>query len=201
MKHRVKSSAFVLGMVLLFAFPVQAQDFLAKKVVEIGKEVPDFNLPDAAGKEYALLDLRGKIVMIHFWSTSCPFVKRYEDRLQQLTRDYTAQDVVVLGIDSNVSETVEDIQKAARERGVNYPVLVDRGNKIADDFGAITTPHVFILDKTGKLVYEGAVDDQGWSEDNPVTKNYAKDVLEALLSGSPVPHSTTKTFGCTVKRA
>lgn len=185
----------------IFLSPLWAQDFLARKAVAIGKEASDFELPDAEGKTYRLSDFRGKFVMIHFWSTTCPFVVRYEPRIQQIARDYANKEVTVLAIDSNINETSEEIQKVAKERGVNYPVLVDRGSKIADDFGAITTPHVYILDRDGKLIYEGSVDDQGWSEDNPVTKNYVRDVLDALVANQPVPYSKIKTFGCTVKRA
>ena len=83
---------------------------------------------------------------------------------------------------------------------MNYPILLDPSNKIADQFGAITTPHVFILDKEGKLIYEGAVDDQGWSEDNVAKKFYVKEALDQALKGEPVSISQTKSVGCTVKR-
>jgi len=188
---------------LLTAFTLDtvfAQSFLEKKEVSVGKEVPDFQLSDAEGKAYRLSDYRGKHVMIHFWSATCPFVVRYEDRLQAMTSDYADQDVVVLGIDSNVNETPKQIKKVAKKRKVNYPILLDPDSGIADLFGAITTPHVFILNKKGKLVYEGSVDDQGWSEDNPVTKNYARDVIEALMVNKKAPYTQTNSFGCTIKR-
>jgi thiol-disulfide isomerase/thioredoxin len=198
---RKKVVIFLMLALVFYSSAGLSQDFLDKKIVVLGKPVPNFKLSDALGKEHELSEFQGKIVMIHFWSTECPFVNRYEPRIQQLANDYLGTDVVVLGIDSNVNESPEAIQKVAEERGVNYPIWVDSTSKVADDFGAITTPHVFILDKTGALVYEGSVDDQGWSDKNPVTKNYARDVIDALVSGAPVPHSRTKTFGCTVKRA
>ncbi len=186
---------------LFLAGNAQAKDFLEKKQVAIGKEVPDFTLPDTTGKEYKLSDLKGKVVMIHFWSANCPFVIRYEERLKEITQDYQEKGVVILGIDSNKTETPEDIKRQTEERSLLYPVLIDKGFVVADVFGAITTPHVFIIDQSGKLAYEGAVDDQGFGEKNPVNTKYAREVLDALTAGKPSPHTTTKTFGCTVKRA
>ncbi len=130
--------------------------FLEKKAVGIGRPVPDFKLAGLDGKTVSLSESRGKIVMIHFWSATCPFVLRYDDRLKAIPKDYADRGVVVLGIDSNGNETPEKIKAVAKERNVNYSILLDPGNKVADQFGAITTPHVFILNKEGVLVYEGA---------------------------------------------
>ena len=203
MKRRsdvVKKIGFLVLFSLGFSLSLQAYDFLQKKVVQLGQPVPDFELSDLKGRPVKLSSLKGKIVMIHFWSATCPFVQRYEDRLQKLAADYGTREVVVLGIDSNANETPDQIRKAGAERKVNYPILLDPGNRIADQFGAITTPHVFILNWEGRLAYEGSVDDQGWSEKDPVHVRYAREALEALLQGREVPHPKTRTFGCTIKR-
>ena len=185
---------------LAFSTSLWAVNFLEKKVVKLGEAVPDFKLQEITGKEHRLSGYRGKPVMIHFWSATCPFVMRYEERLQEITDDYSKRGVVILGIDSNSNETADQIKKVAAKRKVNYPILIDPGNQIADKFGAITTPHVFIMDKDGKLIYEGAVDDQGWSEDNPVKKRFVRETLDAVLQDLPIPNSKTKSVGCTVKR-
>ena len=195
-----KAIIFFLS-ILIFSTPVWAAGFLDKKVVKVGEAVPDFQLKDTSGQEHRLSGYQGKIVMLHFWSATCPFVIRYDERLKQIANDYSNHGVVVLGIDSNSNETLDQVKKVAAIRKINYPILIDPGNQVADQFGAITTPHVFILDKEGKLVYEGAVDDQGWSEENPVTKQYAREALDAMLAGSAVPTPETKSVGCTVKRA
>lgn len=169
-------------------------------MVKLGEAVPNFELPDTKAENVRLAELRGKPVMIHFWSATCPFVVRYEERLQKITSDYKARGLIVLGIAANDTESDDLIRKVAREHGVNYSVLIDRGHKIADQFGAVTTPHVFLIDSEGKLVYEGSVDDQGWREENPVTKEYVREALDALLRGNSVPNPQTKPFGCTVKR-
>lgn len=197
-------SCFALLFAMTFPFFTgipSAQAFLDKKTAAVGQTAPDFNLADTTGTFHRLSDYRGKNVVLVFWSAQCPFIVRYEDRLQDFVRQYADQNVVILGIDANSTESLEDIRKAAAERGVNYPILLDSANAVADQYGAVTTPHLFILDAAGTLVYEGAFDNQGWSEDNPVTEAYARDVVEALLNQQEVPYTQSKTFGCTIKRA
>ena len=169
-------------------------------LIAVGQPAPEFTLKDQDQKDIKLSDYRGKIVMLHFWSATCPFVFRYDERLTQIANDYLGR-VVVLGIDSNSNESPDQMKEIAQKRKVPYPILVDKGNKVADQFGAITTPHVFLIDQNGKLAYEGAVDDQGWSEDNPVKVHYVREALDAILSDSKVSHPQTKSVGCTVKRA
>jgi peroxiredoxin len=181
--------------------PAQPAGFLDFKQVEIGKEVPNFSLVDLEGNAHPLSDYSGKVVVLHFWSATCPFVLRYEKRIQSIAADYADKNVVVLGIDSNENETLKQIQKVAKKRELNYAVLMDPENKVADQFGAITTPHVFIIDTEGKLVYEGAIDDQGWSEENPVKERFVRNALTQVLAHEPVANAETKTVGCTVKRA
>lgn len=197
MKKVVIFFALIVGL----SAGLEAHEFLRKKTVDIEKAVPDFQLSDIEGNTLRLSDFKGKVVMIHFWSATCPFVVRYEPRIQFLAKEYASREVVVLGIASNVTETKDQIKTVAKERGVNYPILIDPGNKIADAFGAITTPHVYLVNQEGILVYEGSVDDQGWKEDASVTKEYVREAIEAILSGKAVPTPTTKTFGCSVKRA
>ena len=196
-----KINTIILVLSLLWSSTAGAESFLDKKQVKLGETVPAFRLNDAQGQEIELGALKGKIVFLHFWSATCPFVKRYEDRLREIAESYKDKGVVLYAINSNSNEDLNLIQETARERSLNYPVLIDKGNIVADQFGAITTPHVFILDAQGRLAYEGAVDDQGWSESDTVRQNYARDALEALLSGQPVATPQTKTVGCTVKRA
>ena len=191
---------FAAALALGFLISGFAYGFLEKKVVKLGETVPDFALSDTEGKSVRLSSFRGKPVMIHFWSAKCPFVLRYEERFQNITSDYQNQGVTVFAIDSNENEPLDEIKKVAAERKLNYPVLRDPANQVADQFGAVTTPHVYIIDGEGVLRYEGAVDDQGWAEDNTPKIHYVRDALDAVLVGKDVPVTETKTVGCTVKR-
>lgn len=191
---------FFLSMIVFLPLLGAAVNFLDHKVVKLGKAVPEFELKDTTGIVYKLSDQKGGVVMIHFWSATCPFVLRYDEQLKSIAEEYQKQGVVVLGIDSNSNEKLEEIKKVADARKVNYPILLDPGNKVADQFGAITTPHVFILDKEGKLIYEGAVDDQGWSENNVPKKFYVRNALNQALKGEPVKVSQSRSVGCTIKR-
>lgn len=189
-----------MTFVFTFLISALAYGFLEKKVVKVGEVTPDFTLSDTEGKSVTLSSFRGKPVLIHFWSARCPFVLRYEERLGKIASDYQSQGVTVLAIDSNENESLEDIRKVAAQRKLNYPILLDPGNAVADQFGAITTPHSYIIDGQGVLRYEGAVDDQGWAEENVPKTHYVRDALDAVLSEKEVPASETKTVGCTVKR-
>ena len=196
-----KNFAFFLQMaaIVLLCFGFLPESF-AEKPIGVGEQVPDFQLFDLDGASHSFSETKGKITVFHFWSAKCPFVVRYNDRLNQMAADYVIKGVNVAGINSNVDETVEQTVTELGKRGITYPVLMDPNHQVADLFGAVTTPHVFIIDQSGTLVYRGAVDDQGWSEDNQPTKNYVNEVLDALLAGEPSPHSETKSVGCTVKR-
>ena len=189
----MKRPLIFLLSILVFSASVWAANFLDKKIVKLGELVPNFRLNDTSGNEHQLSDYQGKVVMVHFWSATCPFVIRYDEELKQIAQDYADRGVVVLGIASNSNETPDQIKGIAEKRKINYPILIDSGNQIADQFGAITTPHVFLINSEGKLSYEGAVDDQGWSEENPVKKRYVRKALEAILSNEPVPYPQTKT--------
>ena len=109
---------FLFAILPFFTIPLtsNAEDFLSQKTTAIGKSAPDFELSDTQGKTVKLSDYRGKIAVLHFWSAACPFVKRYEERLQKITSDYAGKGVAVLGIDSNDNETPAEVQKAAVEK-------------------------------------------------------------------------------------
>lgn len=196
----IPAIAVIVALALLTPSAL-AQSFLAKKVVKIGEPVPEFILKDSDGKTVKRTDYRGKILMIVFWSANCPFSKRYDPRVNQIVKDYKSKDVNVIGIDSNSTENLDEIKKAIKDRDLQYSILIDSGNLIADQYGAITTPHAFIIDRSGLLVYEGAIDDQGWSDKNPITANYVRDALDATVTGEILVTPKTKPFGCTIKRA
>ena len=165
----------------------------------LGAVVPDFTLPDADGHEHTLASLKGKggTVLI-FIATRCPVSNGYNARMEKLAEDYAARGVNVVGINANSTEPIEEVKQHAKEKGLTFTILKDKGNIIADRFDAQVTPEAYLLDAAGKLVYHGPIDNARNPE--TVTANYLRDAIEAVLAGKPVEKSEAKAFGCTIKR-
>ena len=174
-------------------------DFLDSKQVKIGDVVEDFALPAMDGKTYRLSDCRGSVVVIDFWSAECPISEQYDPFFKKLHSQWTDRGVRLLAIDSNATYGQDKIRAVMEARGIVFPILLDRGNIIADRFGALTTPHVYILDRQGRLAYEGAVDDRSWAQ-KEARVNYVEQALEAVLQGRTPPVQQTEPFGCTIER-
>jgi len=174
-------------------------DFPDNKQVKLGERVDDFALPALDGQTYRLSDYRGSVVVIDFWGAECPISKQYEPFRKKLHSEWVDRGVYLLAIDSNSTYDAEKIRAVMGERDIDFPILLDKGNVIADRFGALTTPHVYILDRQGQLVYEGAVDDRSWGQ-KEATVNYIEQALEAILQGQTPPVQRTEPFGCTIER-
>jgi peroxiredoxin len=166
-----------------------------------GDRVDDFTLKGTDGKDYKLSDALNKssYIVIMFWSTECPFVQAYTDRINKLADDYRIKAVTFWAINSNNTESMEDAKTHAAEKGYPFPVLKDVNNIIADKLGATRTPEVFLLDKQRFIFYHGRIDDS--RDPEKVTSRDLKNALDEVLSGKDVNVKTTKSFGCTIKRA
>jgi peroxiredoxin len=168
--------------------------------VAIGSTVADFNSTDINGKELTLGALKGKNgTALIFISAQCPVVRDYMERISKIAADYSARGVTVVGIYANASESDNDIKAHIAANHVTFPVLRDRGNKLADQLGAEHTPEVFFLDASNKLVYHGRIDNQ--RNITLVNANDLRDAIEATLSGKPVVKTEAAAFGCSIKRA
>lgn len=165
--------------------------------VKTGQWAPDFELPDLTGRRHRLSDFRGQIVVINFWSCACPHVER-TDALMTAWSARWGQEVVVLGIASNRGETPEAITAAAGERGLPA-MLVDDEHLVADLYGAVTTPEVFVIDGAGRLRYRGAVDDCSFAQRVP-QRFYLQEAVEALLEHGEPRVSHTQPYGCAIIR-
>jgi peroxiredoxin len=165
-----------------------------------GAPAPDFTLPDLAGQSVRLSALRGEIVVIVFWSVNCPWARRYDGYFDRKAAEWARKGIVLLAIDSNADESPESIREAVRERGLTFRVLLDEGNRVADAYGAVTTPHVIIIDRDGIVAYHGAVDDVTFRQREP-TVNYVDEAVMAMLVEAPLPHAVTPAYGCTIVRA
>ena len=114
---------------------------------------------------------------------------------------YKGQDVVWLAINTTADKTAEDNKTSAEAWSISYPILTDKTSQVAQAYGAKTTPHMFIIDKDGKLVYNGAIDDDSSADGTKGDKatNYVAKALDEVLAGKPVTQAETKPYGCGVK--
>ena len=163
----------------------------------INEPAPDFELPDLSGNRVQLSDLRGKIVILNFWSCECPHSERTDRQIMAMLVQWD-DDVVLLPVAANQIETPQAIAEAARARRLP-PVLIDAGHWLADLYEAQTTPHVFLIDRDGVLRYMGAVDDVSFRQRRP-TRFYLDEAVEALLDGHLPPVAETPAYGCAIVR-
>jgi peroxiredoxin len=179
--------------------------------VEIGKPAPSFTLPDTNGKAHSLADLKGKYVVLEWYQPDCPFVRKHyrSGNMQALQKEYTAKGVVWLSIDSSApgeqgNYPADKLNEfAARDGAARTALLLDPAGNVGRLYGAQTTPDMYIIDPSGNLVYKGAIDNKRSTdlEDVKTATNYVKSALDALLNGKPVPTTSTRPYGCSVKYA
>ncbi len=166
-------------------------------VIKVGAQAPNFNLPDLNSKNYTLSESLGRIVVIYFWSAECIWCDRVDRELISYHQRWGG-DVDVLWIASNANERLDLIEPVARER--NLPtVLLDDQQKVADAYGAQTTPHFFIIDVKGNLAYQGAWDDITFRQ-RVATQTYVPDVVDALRKGTSPQVTETQPYGCVLVR-
>jgi peroxiredoxin len=169
----------------------------------IGAKGPSFNLKGTDGNSYALESIKGeKGTAVVFTCNECPYAKGYEDRLIALARTYQARGISFIAINPNdpkiePGDAFDLMVKRAREKGFPYPYVVDPTQEIAAAYGAKVTPHVFLLDGSGTLVYRGRIDDS--LKEDAIKKRDFKAALDALVADGPVKVTETKAFGCGVK--
>jgi peroxiredoxin len=176
---------------------------------DIGKPAPDFTLTDLDGRPTHLADLRGKVVVLEWFNPECPFVAKSHTKgsLQHDADRNVAKGVVWLGIDSSApgkpGYEPETIRAAAARFGLAHPILRDPTGAVGRAYGATNTPHLFVVDKNGTLVYGGAIDNsadgEGESAPGGVLVNYVDAALDDLGAGRAVRTPRTKAYGCGVK--
>eukprot|EP00913_Durusdinium_trenchii_P028362 g26590.t1 len=165
--------------------------------------VGDFTLKDFRGKSHSLSDFRKqKIVVVAFLGTECPLAKLYGPRLAKLHAEFSKKGVAFVGINANSHDSITEIAAYARIHKLDFPVLKDLGNKVADKMGAVRTPEVFVLDEKRTVRYWGRIDDQygvGYLRDEP-TRHDLRVAIEELLAGKPVSQAVAKAEGCYIGR-
>jgi peroxiredoxin len=192
---------------------VNAEDVPAHPILAIGSPAPDFCLPGIDGKDHCLKEYASaKILVIAFTCNHCPTAQLYEHRIMQLADDYKDKGVTLIAIEPNnpnavrlnelgytdVGDSLEDMKVRAEYRHFNFPYLYDgETQKVSTAYGPSATPHLFIFDSERKLRYQGRLDNN--MREPLVTTKDARNALDALLAGKPVPVETTPSVGCSTK--
>ena len=170
---------------------------------------PDFTLPDLDGKQVSLSSFRGKTVVLEWFNPGCPFVKYaygkgpLRDLAKKKTSDQTAWLNINSGAPGKQGHGVETNRKAKQSWSIPSPILLDESGKVGQAYGARTTPHMYIVDPSGRLAYMGGIDDKPSisQRDIPAARNHVAAALDELLAGRPVSESNTRPYGCSIKYA
>jgi peroxiredoxin len=202
-KHALVVAALAAAFTLFSSGPSRAADDSP-----IGKKIDGFTAKDPSGKSYSLADFAtSKLVVVAFMGTECPLAKLYGPRLADLSREFADRGVAFVAVCSNSQDSIAEIAHYARQHKIDFPLLKDAGNAIADRFGAIRTPEMFVLDADRTIRYWGRVDDQfgfqaggiAYQRTEPKRRDLAV-ALEELLAAKPVTEPVTLAQGCHIGR-
>ena len=191
-----------LALILALAYPAFAAP-------APGQPAPDFTLSDTSGKAVKLSDFKGKYVVLEWINPDCPYVKRHYNtaNMPNLQKEFGAKKVTWLAINSTREghsefKSPQQMQAWMKEKGAApTATLLDRDSKVGKLYGAETTPHMYIINPKGTLVYVGAIDDKrtSWGDVDNSVKNYVRAALGESMAGKPVSNASTSPYGCTVK--
>ncbi|MGB7160615.1 MAG: thioredoxin family protein [Tepidisphaeraceae bacterium] len=212
MRKVVIPAAALLAVALVFSAAFAADDKADKAApaaaksadgAQVGDVAPEFSLKDQDGKTVDLASLKGKTVVLEWFNQQCPYVvKHYKTTktMNTTAEKYKDKDVVWLAINTT-GKSAEENKETAQAWGINHPILNDTTTSVAQAYGAKTTPHMYVIDKEGKLVYKGAIDDDPSDSAAKGDKavNYVAKALDEVLAGKPVSTTETKAYGCGVK--
>ncbi|HEX8524584.1 MAG TPA: redoxin domain-containing protein [Tepidisphaeraceae bacterium] len=193
----VVALTFAFGALSIARAESQAQ-------AEVGKAAPNFSLQDQDGKTVSLDAFKGKIVVLEWFNEGCPYVKRHYEQgntMNTLVDKYASKSVIWLAINSTNGKNNESNKKVFADWKLNHPILNDVDKAAAKAYGAKTTPHMFVIDKDGKLAYSGAIDNDPDGNKTEGKVNYVEKAVDELLNGQPVSEPKTKSYGCGVKYA
>jgi thiol-disulfide isomerase/thioredoxin len=175
----------------------------------VGQAAPAFSAVDASGKTVSLADLRGKTVVLEWVNPECPYVRKHYDssNMQATQKSATAKDVVWLAVNSthaghfDYKRPAQMLAWTQQQGAAPSATLMDSEGQIGRAYGARTTPHMYVIDAKGTLVYAGGIDDRPSANpaDVKTAKNYINAALADVLAGRPVAQPVTRAYGCSVK--
>jgi peroxiredoxin len=194
---------------LVIALPALLLAAGAQAVPSVGQPAPDFTLRDAAGKAVKLSDFRGKVVVLEWTNPGCPYVKKHYNsgNMAATQQDATSKGAVWLSINSTEKGSWDHMEPAKlvawqQERKLkSTATLMDEEGVAGKAYGARTTPHMYIVDPQGRLVYAGGIDSIPSSNTEDIAKatNYVRQALSEITAGKPVTAATTRPYGCSIK--
>jgi hypothetical protein len=201
-RRAVMAAAVALGATLLAGAPAEAS-------AAVGEKAPDFVATDTRGARHRLSDFAGKYVVLEWTNPGCPFVRKHYDsgNLPATQKAATARGAVWLAINSTERAAVDHLAPAALDEWMRQraaaptAVLLDEDGVIGQAYGARTTPHLFIIDPRGVLVYAGGIDSVASArvDDIKVATNYVNQALGEAFAGRPVSAAVTRPYGCSIK--
>ena len=168
----------------------------------LGKVIKAQSVKDVNGTPTALIDEKTDATVVVFLGWECPLVKQYVPRLKELQATFEGQNVRWIAINSNRHDSLTELQTFARTFEFEMPILKDVGNKIADQFAASRTPEAFLLDRSGKIIYQGRIDDQfTYGRQRPkVTTTFLSNAIEQSLAGKTIEQPFVEAEGCIIGR-
>jgi Peroxiredoxin len=195
----------LLAAALMFSVGAYAQNIQS---IDIGKDVPmaDARMKGTDGKETALGSARTQYgLLVMFSCNTCPYVVKSEARTIEMMKYAREKGIGMVIINSNEgqrqgADSKEAMARYAKKLGYNVPYVIDENSKVADAFGATRTPEVFLFDGEGKLVYKGAMEDNP-SDPSASTQMFLRAAIDNMMSKKPIDPNSTKSIGCTIKRA
>lgn len=196
--------------ILFAALPVAVLALAIRTVSDplpIGSPIPnpEIKMKDITGKEVSFKDAQGKNgLLVMFSCNTCPVVKRYQTRSNEVCKYAMDKGVGVILLNSNEAyrengDSYDDSKDYGKQNGYSWHYVMDENSKMADAFGATRTPECFLFNSEGKLVYHGAIDDNSNSADD-VTRKHANIAIDEMVGGKEVSMKETKSVGCTIKR-
>jgi peroxiredoxin len=169
----------------------------------IGDPAPSFSLPTTDGGEVSLNEVAGgPASIVAFWCNHCPYVQAWEERFNDIAREYSDRGVTTVAVCANdptthPGDSFEAMVVRAAERGYVFAYAHDLSQEVARAYGAERTPEVFVLDAAGDVAYHGAIDDS--TDPDAVTTHHLREALDAVLDGRAPATTTTAPVGCTTK--
>lgn len=199
----------MLKMLIATAFIAASFSSGAFAAATVGQAAPDFALTDVNGKTVKLSDFKGKNVVMEWHNPGCPFVQKHynSNNMQTLQNKYDAKDTVWLTVNSTNAGHQDYLSNdklrryIAHKKAAPDSYLTDADGNVGKTYGAKTTPHMYVINSAGMVVYAGAIDDKPGTNVNEIkgAKNFVVAALDDLKSGKPVSAATTQPYGCSVK--